>query len=86
MPMLAGVVATAGDVVVTGELIGDVVAFDARTGAERWRFNTGGPIGGGVVTYVVDGKQYLAVASGKPSSVWRLSHLGAATVFVFALP
>ncbi|AHG90260.1 Pyrrolo-quinoline quinone repeat-containing protein [Gemmatirosa kalamazoonensis] len=86
MPMLAGVVATAGDVVVTGELTGDVVAFDARTGAERWRFNTGGPIAGGVVTYAVDGKQYVAVASGRPSGLFVSEQVGSPTVFVFALP
>jgi alcohol dehydrogenase (cytochrome c) len=84
--LIGGVAVTAGDVVFTGELTGDALALDARTGDVLWRFNTGGPIGGGVVTYAVGGTQYLALGSGYPSSNWATEHHGAATVFVFALP
>jgi alcohol dehydrogenase (cytochrome c) len=85
-PLIASVAVTAGDVVLTGELTGDALALDARTGTVLWRFNTGGPIGGGVVTYAAGGAQYVAIASGYPSSFWVTEHHGAATVFVFALP
>jgi alcohol dehydrogenase (cytochrome c) len=50
-----------------------------------YRFNTGGPIGGGVVTYAVGGKQYVAVASGSPSNFWVDRSPGAPTIVVFAL-
>jgi alcohol dehydrogenase (cytochrome c) len=70
-----------------GELTGDLVAFNAENGDELYRFFTGGPIGGGVVTYTVDGKQYVAVASGDPSTLnWRLEDAGAPTVVILALP
>ena len=88
---------TAGDVVFTGELTGDFLALDARSGDVRYRFNTGGPMGGGIVTYAVGGSQYVAAASGSPSNFWIESPgrflsesagrgVGAPTIVVFALP
>ncbi|MBA3895178.1 MAG: PQQ-binding-like beta-propeller repeat protein [Gemmatimonadales bacterium] len=71
-PMVAGVTPTAGELVFTGDLYGDVLALDAVTGAVRWRWSTGLPIGGGVVTYRVDGRQYVAVAAGMHAPLtWR---------------
>jgi alcohol dehydrogenase (cytochrome c) len=43
---------------------GTIYAFDTRTGAVRWRHDAGMPVGGGVVTYAVGGRQYVAVAAG----------------------
>jgi alcohol dehydrogenase (cytochrome c) len=86
LPVVAAVTATAGNVLFTGELTGDFLALDAETGAELYRFNTGGPMGGGAITYQAGGKQYVAAVSGTPSPGWALPELGAATVFVFALP
>ncbi len=85
-PMVAAVTTTAGDVLFTGELTGDFVVLDAQTGGERYRFNTGGPMGGGVITYATGGKQYVAVASGSPSSLWVDRNPGSPTIVVFALP
>lgn len=85
-PMVAAVSTSAGGVVMTGELTGDFLVFDADTGAELYRFNTGGPIGAGVVSYEIEGRQYIAVASGSPSSFWVDRNPGTPTVFVFALP
>jgi alcohol dehydrogenase (cytochrome c) len=97
-PMVAAVTTTAGDVLFSGELTGDFVALDARSGEVLYRFNTGGPMGGGIVTYAVDGRQYVAAASGSPSNFWVESPRGAGlepgggrgagapTIVVFALP
>jgi len=85
-PMVAAVTATKGDVVFTGELTGDFIALGARTGDVLYRFNTGGPIGGGIVTYQLEGKQYIAVMSGRPSVFFSGQNPGSPTVFVFALP
>jgi len=96
-PMVAAVTTTAGDVVFTGELTGDFLALNAKTGDVLYRFNTGGPMGGGIVTYAIEGRQYVAATSGSPSNFWvetpRLSldapggkRAGAPTVVVFALP
>ena len=84
-PMVAAVTTTGGNLVLTGELTGDFLALDARSGDVLYRFNTGGPIGGGVVTYAAGGRQYIAVASGSPSNFWNESNPGAPTVVVFAL-
>jgi len=95
-PMVAAVTATAGDVLFTGELTGDFLALDARSGNVLYRFNTGGPMGGGVVTYAVGGRQYVAAASGSPSNFWIETPrfdldpsggkgVGAPTVVVFTL-
>ena len=85
-PMVAAVTTTAGNLLFTGELGGDFLALDARTGREVYRFNTGGSIGGGVVTYAAGGKQYVAVASGSPSNFWVDQYPGAPTIVIFALP
>lgn len=84
-PMVAAVTPTAGELVLTGDLNGDFLAFDARKGQLLYRFPTGGAIAGGVVTYLVDGEQYIAATSGNSSrTVWKTR--GAASIFVFGLP
>jgi len=84
-PMLAGLTPTSGGVLLTGNLNGDFIVMNARTGKDLYHFNTGGAIAGGVSTYLVDGKQYVAVASGNSSrTVWGTA--GAASIFVFGLP
>jgi alcohol dehydrogenase (cytochrome c) len=85
-PMVGAVTTTAGGLVLTGELTGDFLVLDAASGKELYRFNTGGPIGGGIVSYAVNGKQYIAVMSGRPSLFWMGPHPGAPTAFVFAVP
>jgi len=85
-PMVSAVTVTKGNVVFTGELNGDFLALNAHNGKVLYRFNTGGGIGGGVVTYEEAGKQYVAVISGKPSDFWVSEISGAPTVFLFALP
>jgi alcohol dehydrogenase (cytochrome c) len=85
-PMVAGVTPTAGGLVFTGDLHGDVLALDATTGKVRWRWTTSLPIGGGVVTYRAGGRQYVAVAAGMHAPVtWRLDS-PPAEVLVFAVP
>ena len=85
-PMVAAVTTTAGNVVFTGELTGDFLTLDARTGDVLYRFNTGGPMGGGIATYATGGRQYVAAASGSPSNFWVDRNPGSPTIFVFALP
>jgi len=73
-------------VVFTGDIAGDFMAFDARSGQMLWRHDTDQPIGGGVITYAVNGKQYVAVASGMRSKIgWQVDSTPAKVV-VFALP
>lgn len=84
-PMLATVTATPGDVLFTGELTGDFLVLDARNGNVVYRFNGGGTIVGGVITYAVNRKQYVAVVSGMAAGFWQ-AQPGSMTVTVFALP
>ena len=51
---------------------GMVVALDAKSGRELWSFSLGTPQSGGIMSYAVDGKQYVAVAAGGTlrSQVW----------------
>lgn len=60
----AGILSTAGGVVFGGNNEGQFLALDARTGTELWRANTGGVIIAGPVTYSVNGKQMVTIASG----------------------
>ncbi len=82
-PMVAAVTATAGGLVFTGEQTGDFLALDASTGEVRYRFYTGGGIFGGVASYAVDGRQYVAVTSGGGSLTFGGG--GSPTLFVFEL-
>jgi len=66
-PVVAGVTPTAGGVVFTGDLSGNLLALDAKTGAELYKLNTGGAVAGGVITYETKGKQYVATTSGNVS-------------------
>ena len=56
---------TAGGVVFSGDNEGNFMAFDSRTGKNLWRYQTGTPIwGAGPMTYMLDGRQHVVVASG----------------------
>jgi alcohol dehydrogenase (cytochrome c) len=83
-PMVGAVTTTAGGLVFAAETAGNLLAFDAGNGKELYRFNTGGSMAGGAVTYAVSGKQYIAAASGK-GSFW-FGGKGAPIVVVFTLP
>jgi alcohol dehydrogenase (cytochrome c) len=66
-------------------MTGDFLTLDARAGKALYRFNTGGPMNGGVVTYAINGKQYVAAASGSASGFWRAAP-GSSTIIIFSLP
>ena len=63
-PLVGGVLATAGDVVFTGEGNGDFSAFHAKSGERLWTFNCGAGVNAPPITYELDGVQYVAVAAG----------------------
>ncbi len=60
----SGPLATAGDVVFYGTLEGHLKAVHAETGEELYRFKTPSGIIGNVMTYELDGKQYVGILSG----------------------
>lgn len=84
-PMLAAVTATSADVLFTGELDGDFLVLDARDGAVLYRYATRAAMTGGVVTYQVNGAQYVAVTSGSANRFWQTSPRPA-RVTIFSVP
>lgn len=69
MPLWAGTLATAGDLVFTGTSDGHVKAFHAKTGKELWKFQTGSGVVSQPVTWEMDGQQYLGISSGYGGAV-----------------
>jgi alcohol dehydrogenase (cytochrome c) len=63
-PILSAVTPTAGGLVFFGDTGGNFYAIDAATGQKLWGQKIGGAIGGGVITYTVNGTQKVAVATG----------------------
>ena len=57
--VVSSVLATGGGLVFVGRPTGEVVALDARSGAQLWQFQTGSGIHGSPVTYSIGGKQYM---------------------------
>jgi len=64
LPLFAGLLVTKGGVLFTGDQRGRFLAYDAKTGKELWKFQTGSGINASPITYELDGKQYVAVLSG----------------------
>jgi alcohol dehydrogenase (cytochrome c) len=67
-PMLANVTATSGGVVFAGDLKGNLYAVDSDKGQVLLRYPLTASAGGGVFTYSLENKQYLAALSGSVSA------------------
>ena len=63
-PMIGGILATAGNLVFTGENNGWFKAYDANDGKILWKFHAGAGVNAPPSSYVVGGKQYVVVAAG----------------------
>ncbi len=94
-PLTSSLLATAGDVLFTADIEGNFLAYDAKTGAQLYSFNTGSGTRGSPITYAVNGRQYIAVPSGLGSiftgglgQLWpeARNFQNGSTLFVFALP
>lgn len=72
LPLLGSVLTTGGGLVFNGDPLGIVRAFDAENGKVLWSFNTGSGLRSGIVSYAVDGKQYILVPSGRAPSLRHL--------------
>ena len=62
--LFAGLLATKGGLVFTGDERGFFMAIDAKSGEVLWRFQTGSGINASPISYELDGKQYVAILSG----------------------
>lgn len=63
-PQWAGVLSTAGNLVFSGTLEGNIFALDARTGKELWHFSGGERIYGSPITFLSRGKQLVTLPIG----------------------
>jgi glucose dehydrogenase len=68
-PVNAAVTPTAGGLVFTADLGGRFYAFDATTGRVLCQHELGQSTGGGIVTYLANGRQRVAIASGMKSPI-----------------
>jgi alcohol dehydrogenase (cytochrome c) len=85
-PAYGGVLATAGGLVFAGDDDGYLYAFSARSGAILWRFRTGLRFGSAPFTYVIAGRQYVAVVAGGSSATTAGRGLArSGELYVFAL-
>lgn len=85
MPAVASLTPTAGGIVFTGDLEGNLLAFDSASGRLLLKTPASGPVGGGIITYLVGGRQYVAVASGMKNAIME-TQSGPASVVIYALP
>jgi alcohol dehydrogenase (cytochrome c) len=83
-PLVAGLIATAGNVVITGDITGNLLILDAKTGVLLYRDNLNfGALDGGLITYEVNGKQFIAAAAGDNSPTYQVT--GENTIVVLGL-
>jgi alcohol dehydrogenase (cytochrome c) len=94
-PNTSAVLPTGGGLVFSGDIDRYFKAFDDATGKVLWQVRTNNMVNAFPITYSVNGKQYVAVATGSGSGLGRsLSTLvpdmknpdGGSTLWVFALP
>jgi glucose dehydrogenase len=91
---LMALLATGGDLLFGGDVAGALRAFDAETGKVLWETHLGAQITGHPVTFAANGKQFVAVSTGRSNMTGGLTRLTPEVVpaespnklFVFALP
>ena len=86
-------VATGGGLLFGGDVNGRFRAFDQETGEVLWQINLGSPVSGFPISFGVDGRQYVAVATGSGGTASHFMGLtpelrpsSGNNLFVFALP
>lgn len=93
----SSLLSTGGSVLFVGEADGMFSAHDATNGKKLWTHNNGVGHGGGIITYLAKGKQYVAVATGWGSLLeegygdwfgepWKSMSQDSGGLKVFALP
>ena len=89
----AGLLSTAGGLIITGYLDGSMLAYDSESLEELWRVNIGSPFNAPPMTFAIDGKQYIAqlvgvstIARGRIRNTPEIANLNPTSyLFVFTL-
>jgi alcohol dehydrogenase (cytochrome c) len=63
-PMVGGALATAGGLVFVGTADRELLAFDAKSGQQIWRYQAKAGVNAPPISYAINGTQYIAVAAG----------------------
>lgn len=85
-PVIAGITPTAGGITFAGDAAGNLYVFRTEDGRLLRTIRTQGALAGGIITYKIRNRQYLAVNSGNISrSSWGATG-GTPTLIVYGLP
>jgi alcohol dehydrogenase (cytochrome c) len=68
-----GILTTAGNLLFTGDYSGNLIVFDAADGNILWHFPMLHSLSNGPETYLLDGRQYVAVGAGDTLYVFALT-------------
>lgn len=68
----SGILTTAGRLLITGDISGDIEALDPVTGKSLWHVYAGGRLTGCPMTYELNGRQYLLTAVDSVLYAWAL--------------
>jgi glucose dehydrogenase len=63
-PLMGGILATAGDLLFTGEGNGNFNAYNKTTGNLLWQTKVDAGVNAPAISYQINGEQYIAVAAG----------------------
>ncbi len=85
-PVIGAVTPTAGGITFAGDASGLLYAFRTSDGQLLRTIQTGGAIAGGIITYRIRGRQYVAVGSGNVSRSSWSGATGIPTMIVYSLP
>jgi alcohol dehydrogenase (cytochrome c) len=91
---VTALVSTAGGLLFGGDVAGRFRALDVATGDVLWETELGAQVTGHPVTFAVDGRQFVAVSTGRSNLTGALARYtpelalpdNANRLFVFALP
>jgi alcohol dehydrogenase (cytochrome c) len=83
-PVLSGVTPTRGGLVFVGDMDKHAYAFDADSGKILWQTELPGAPGGGVISYLVEGRQRVAFVAGTRGQVFPVS-AASAKIVIFGL-
>ena len=67
-----GILTTAGHLLFTGDVSGNLLALDPEDGRTLWHVNAGAPLGSSPMTYELDGRQYVITAVDSVLYAWAL--------------
>ena len=85
-PVIGAITPTGGGVTFAGDTSGLFYALRTSDGSVLRKIDTGGAIAGGIITYRIRGRQYVAVSSGNISRSSWTGATGIPTMIIYSVP